>query len=212
MDGEGVLLLHSVRHQLLLGALRADDVLPVCDETLPHHAGLAGGADEAIVVPVSTLERDEPRSSDSSDGFAAGCATLREELAEAIRTVRLVIPGGEPLSGKGLLAVGAGEAFPMPGVVAVSHSSLRDHLAALDALRRKLLFVTLGTVDVVLLRDEALGADGILACAADEALLVPLTSLVLHLLHTSLEDVSTSVTSGGKLGVIAGAAVDSVRL
>jgi len=39
---EGVLLLHSVRHQLLLGALRADDVLPVRDESLPHHAGLAG--------------------------------------------------------------------------------------------------------------------------------------------------------------------------
>ena len=32
----GVLLLHSVRHQLLLGALRADDVLPVGDESLPH--------------------------------------------------------------------------------------------------------------------------------------------------------------------------------
>jgi len=42
MDRGGVLLLHSVRHQLLLGALRADDVLPVRDEPLPHHAGLAG--------------------------------------------------------------------------------------------------------------------------------------------------------------------------
>merc|ERR1712233_268578 len=137
-------------------------------------------------------------------------ATLREELAEAIRTVRLVVPGGEPLSSEGFLAVGAGEAFPMPGVVAVSHTSLRDHLAALDALGCKLLFITLGTVDVVLLRDEALGANGILAGAADEALLVPLTSFVLHLLHTSLEDVSTSVTSSGKLSVIAGTAVNSV--
>ena len=32
----GVLLLHGVRHQLLLGALRADDVLPVRDEALTH--------------------------------------------------------------------------------------------------------------------------------------------------------------------------------
>ena len=78
----------------------------------------------------------------------------------------------------------AGEAFPMPGVVAVGHSSLGDHLAALDALRRELLLVALGAVDVVLLRDEALGPDGVLAGAADETLLVPLTSLVLHLLHT----------------------------
>merc|ERR1712233_8638 len=139
-------------------------------------------------------------------------ATLREELAEAVRTVRLVIPGGESLSSQGLLAVGAGEAFPMPGVVAVSHTSLRDHLAALDALCGKLLLVTLGAVDVVLLRNEALGADGVLAGAADEALLVPLTSLILHLLHTSLEHISTSVTASGKLGVIAGTAVDSVSL
>ena len=80
--------------------------------------------------------------------------------------------------------MGAGEAFPVPGVVAVGHSSLGDHLAALDALRRELFLVALGAVDVVLLRDEALGADGVLAGAADEALLVTLTSLVLHLLHT----------------------------
>ena len=78
----------------------------------------------------------------------------------------------------------AGEAFAMPGVVAVGHASLRDHLATLDTLRRELLLVTLGAVDVVLLRDEALCADGVLAGAADEALLVPLPSLVLHLLHT----------------------------
>ena len=36
----------------------------------------------------------------------------------------------------------------------------------------------------MLLGDEGLGADGVLAGAADEALLVPLTGLVLHLLHT----------------------------
>jgi len=41
-EAGGVLLLHGVGHQLLLGALRADDVLPVGDESLPHHAGLAG--------------------------------------------------------------------------------------------------------------------------------------------------------------------------
>ena len=83
----------------------------------------------------------------------------------------------------------------------------------------------------MLLGDKTLGADGILAGAADEALLVPLTSFVLHLLHTcrprmcemkstfvtlhlltGLEDISTSVTSGGELGVIARSTVDSVRL
>ena len=36
MDLVSALLLHSVSHQLLLGALGADDVLPVRDEALPH--------------------------------------------------------------------------------------------------------------------------------------------------------------------------------
>ena len=36
MDEVRALLLHSVGHQLLLGALGADDVLPVRDEALSH--------------------------------------------------------------------------------------------------------------------------------------------------------------------------------
>jgi len=35
------LLFHSVGHQLLLCTLWADDVLPVCNESLAHHAALA---------------------------------------------------------------------------------------------------------------------------------------------------------------------------
>lgn len=96
-DEDPDLLLHGVRHQLLLGALRADDVLAVRDEPLAHHAGLAAGADEAVVVPVPALEGDEPGAPDSSDGLAAGGASLGEQLTEAVRTVRFVIPGGEPL-------------------------------------------------------------------------------------------------------------------
>ena len=49
-------MFHSVSHQLLLGALGTDDVLAVGDEALADHAALAGGADEAVVVPVATLE------------------------------------------------------------------------------------------------------------------------------------------------------------
>ena len=63
------------------------------------------------------------------------------------------------------------------------------HLAALDALSRELLLVALGAIDVVLLGDEALGADGVGAHAAYEALLVPLPGLVLHLLHAGLNKV-----------------------
>merc|ERR1711944_314587 len=108
--------------------------------------------------------------------------------------------------------MGAGEAFPVPGIVPVRHSSLGDHLAAFDALCCELLLVALGAVDVVLLGDEALGADGVLAGAAHKTLLMPLSGLVLHLLHPGLENISASIAPSGELGIIAGSAVDTVSL
>ena len=45
----GVLLLHGVRHQLLLGALRADDVLAVRDEPLAHLRVRAKRAETNII-------------------------------------------------------------------------------------------------------------------------------------------------------------------
>ena len=73
-------------------------------------------------------------------------------------------------------------------VSGISDTLYTAHLTALNALCCELLLVALGAVDVVLLRDEALGPDGVLAGAAHKALLVPLPGLVLHLLHASLCD------------------------
>ena len=64
----------------------------------------------------------------------------------------------------------------------------------------------------MLLGDEGLGADGVLAGAADEALLVPLPRLVLHLLHAGLEDVPAAVAAGGELSIVARPAVNTVSL
>ena len=72
------------------------------------------------------------------------------------------------------------------GISDTLYTAHSAHLTALNALCCELLLVALGAVDVVLLGDEALGADGVLAGAAHEALLVPLPGLVLHLLHASL--------------------------
>lgn len=52
-------------HELLFGALGADDVLSVGDEALAHEGGLALRADEAVVVPVAVLERDEAGAADA---------------------------------------------------------------------------------------------------------------------------------------------------
>lgn len=58
-------LLDRVCHEPLLGAVRAQDVLAVRDEALADHGRLAGGAEEAVVVPVATFERDEARAADA---------------------------------------------------------------------------------------------------------------------------------------------------
>ena len=55
-------------------------------------------------------------------------------------------------------------------------------LVALDTASSKLLLIAGGTVDLLLTRDEALGANGSFAHTATEALLMPLTCLVFHLL------------------------------
>jgi hypothetical protein len=52
-------------HELLLGALGAQNVLAVGDEALADEAALAHGADEAVVVPVPVLERDVPGPADA---------------------------------------------------------------------------------------------------------------------------------------------------
>ena len=59
------LLLDRIGHQLLLGALGANDVLHVRDEALADEGGLAGGAAEAVVVPMPALEGYEPGTADS---------------------------------------------------------------------------------------------------------------------------------------------------
>ena len=61
-------LLDGVRHEPLLGAIRAQDVLVVRDEALADHGDLAGGAGEAVVVPVPALERDEAGAADACVG------------------------------------------------------------------------------------------------------------------------------------------------
>ena len=64
----------------------------------------------------------------------------------------------------------------------------------------------------MLFGNEGLGADGVLAGAAHEALFVPLTGLVLHLLHAGSEDVAAAVAPRGELSIVTRAAVDAVRL
>jgi len=61
-----------------------------------------------------------------------------------------------------------------------------NYLGAFDAASGELLLVASGTVNVLLPRDERLGADRSLAHEAAEALLVPLPTLVFHFLGSCI--------------------------
>lgn len=61
------------------------------------------------------------------------------------------------------------------------------YLLALNALQSVLFLIARHTEVLVVLWDEALGADGLLAAAADEAGLMPAAVFVLHLAGTCHE-------------------------
>lgn len=139
-------------------------------------------------------------------------ALLGEELAKALRAVRMVVARGEPLSSKRLLAVGAREALAVIGQVLVAHATRRDHFGALGALGRIRLLVARHAEDLVVLRYEALRADRRCACEAQEAILVELLTFVLHLFHAWLEDLGAFVTPRGESLIVALGTVKSLIL
>lgn len=67
-------------HEFLLGALWADDVRIVGDETLADQGGLALGADETVVVPVAVLERDESGATDACKEILYSFMTVKVKL------------------------------------------------------------------------------------------------------------------------------------
>lgn len=141
-------------HQLLLGALGTDDVLLVGDETAPNQRRFAHGTDEAIVVPVAILERDEARTTNASDGLGTGGASLREQFTETFGTVRFLVAAGKALTGKRYLAVRARETLTMPRFVLVRYTTACDDLLAFDAPSSVLLLVAASTVDFLLARNK----------------------------------------------------------
>lgn len=100
----------------------------------------------------------------------------------------------------------------MPWLILVSDTTTCDYLVALNATGSKLLLIARGTVNFLLTGDEALCAYGTFAHTATEALLVPLTCLVLHLLRAGSKDLAAAIAAGCKLGIIAVSTVDFVGL
>lgn len=132
-------------------------------------------------MPLALLERDVLAPSKTADGAGAGGTLLGIQVAEAVETVSEVISRGEALTGQLLLAAGAQEAVLMPRLVMVGHSSSGDRLLAVNTLHGELLLVAGNAVVIVVFRDEALGANRLLAALTGEARLMPAVPLMLHL-------------------------------
>lgn len=191
-------------------ALGAQDIVPVGEEAAAHQRAVTAVAHEAVAVPVALLKRDELGASQASDSLGALDALLGKQISEAVGAVRLVLAGRELLARQRLVAVGAGEAVLVPGGTLVRDAALVDHPLALQAALCKVLLVAGHTDHLLVSRDEALVADGLLAHRATEALLMPLLALVLKLLHTGLEDVGASIAASSKVVVMAIGAVQLV--
>jgi len=152
-----------------------------------------------FVVPMTIFKRNILGASESGDWFCALEALFGEEFAKAIGAVRLFLFGSESLSCQRLFAVTASEAVAMVRIVLVRHTTRRNHLFAFGALGGEELLVASDAVVVVILGDEALRSQGLLAVVAGEAVLVPLLPFVLHLLGAWFEDLTAAVASRSEL-------------
>lgn len=79
-------------------------------------------------MPVPVLEGDELGATDAGDWLPAGEAPFRKEFAKTFGAVRFVVATGEASTRQARLAVGAGEALPVPGLVFVGNSTTGDYL------------------------------------------------------------------------------------
>lgn len=204
---------------LIAATLWAQDVSFVHKETFADHRRLAFVTYKTVAVPVTILKRDELRSSKTSDGFRTSATLLGEQLSVTLGTIWLIILGCELLFGQLLATLGAGETFPMPGLVLVGHTPFVNYPITFTTLLGKLILVARYANRLVFPRDETLVSDWLLADHAHKALLMPLFSLVFKLLHpiysldkASSEWFTTPIAASSEVFIVTIRAVDVVIL
>lgn len=168
----------------VLPTVGTEDVVSLREEAAPHQGQGALLTVKAVVVPLTFLEGDVLRATETADGVGAPSTLLGVQVAEAGQAVGELIPGSEALPRQLLLAGSAHEALLVPGLLPVSDASCGDGLFALHALQGVLLLIAGHTEVLVLLGYEALGSNGLLAALAGEAGLMPAAALVFHLAGT----------------------------
>lgn len=150
-------------------------------------------------MPLTIPERDVPAPTLTADWGAAGGAFLGIEVAEAAEAESLVIPRGELLASQWLLAPSAQETDLVPGLLTIGHTSRDDRLFAVNTLWSQLLLITGQAVVEVVLGNETLDADWLLAVMTQEAALMPIPVVMLHFLRAWHDGHLALVASGGIL-------------
>lgn len=113
------------------------------------------------------------KSCPTGDGALAAAALRCKEFSKTGHTVGIVIPRGELLPCQGCLTSSADQAFSMPGLITVSHSTLGQRLAAAGTARSKLVLIAGHAVVSTFVGHKGAGAQRLLTTAAQEALLMP---------------------------------------
>lgn len=91
----------------------------------------------------------------------------------------------------------------MPRLVPIGHATFSQGLFTARAAWSELVLVAGHTVVFILVGDEGLGADGLLAAVTDEAALVPCGACILQLPRTWHDDLVAGHALGGELITVA---------
>lgn len=84
-------LVVDVLHELLFGAVGTQNVALICNETFADKRAATHGTNEALVMPVAILKRNESGASNTSNRLGAGGATFGKEFSKAIGAIRFLI-------------------------------------------------------------------------------------------------------------------------
>lgn len=161
---------------------------------------------------MTILKRNKFSTTNTSDRFRASAASLGEELSKAVATVWLLFFRCEFLPCELLGAVCAGEALTMPWCVLVADATFVDHIRTLSAALGVLGLETWHADDSLVTWDETFVPDWLAAFSASKAVVMPLLAFVFKFLHASSERLSTLITPGSEVVVVAVAAVNLLVL
>lgn len=202
----------TTRHpQSPLGAsaVRAEHIWSGHDESTSNEGRRALVALEAVVVPMTLIERYKLGRSQTGDWLKTANALLGEELREAVSTVGLLFARGELLSDELLVASVTRETLSVPRSALVRDSALVDHSVTLDTSLCVLLLVAIDANCLLVTWYESFDANRLTTDLAAEAFLVKRLAFELVLFHTSAKDVGTSIAPHCKVVIMA---VRTVRL